>query len=648
MLVYTKADLLERNGKRRKKAMKISFAPSVMGCEKLKAGTEALLEAMKQIPENLEVRVEFNENPQLTAKRVGNQVQITCKESAHYYRGLNQVLHHLDTDTYENQETVYFERNGFMLDCSRNAVFTVEKVKSVIRTLAKMGMNVLMLYTEDTYEVPGEPYFGSYRGRYTKAEIQEMDAYASMFGIELVPCIQTLAHLHNALKWPGKNEIKDSTDVLIVGKEETYTFIEKLLQSVKEAFSTRRVHLGMDEAVLLGLGKYLKENGYEKGSVLIREHCKRVLAICKKLDLEPMIWSDMYITANTNGGYYEVSADADCSSWEKPEKGLGLVYWDYYHDDEKSYEKMLNIHKQLSDDVIFAGGSWIWNGIAPNYSKTFACTKAALQTCKKCQTKEVLCTAWMDNGAETPVDAVWPGVALFAHLGFHLEYNEKVLEEEFKECVGGNLKDFMALDAFDSLFLNGKANQEAQNPSKYLLYQDPMAGTFDQEVVKSGVDTGAYYEKLKEQMAACQENSFAYAALFAYYEKLAAVLADKADLGVRMKAAYDKNQLQDLKKICEKEIPETVQKLEEMKILREDLWMSEAKPFGYELMDVKLGAVLTRLSSTRRRVKKYLDGSLPRLQELEEARLPYFEKNADKRENRWSQIISGSDLIDTI
>ena len=628
--------------------MKISFASSVMGCEKLKAGTEALLEEMKQIPEDLEVRVEFNENPQLTAKRAGNQVQITCKESAHYYRGLNQVLHHLDTNTYENQETVYFERNGFMLDCSRNAVFTVEKVKSVIRTLAKMGMNVLMLYTEDTYEVPGEPYFGSYRGRYTKAEIQEMDAYASMFGIELVPCIQTLAHLHNALKWPGKNEIKDSTDVLIVGKEETYTFIEELLQSVKEAFSTRRVHLGMDEAVLLGLGKYLRKNGYEKGSVLVREHCKRVLAICKKLGLEPMIWSDMYITANTNGGYYEVPADADCSSWEKPEKGLGLVYWDYYHDDEKSYEKMLNIHKQLSNDVIFAGGSWIWNGIAPNYSKTFACTKAALLTCKKYLIKEVLCTAWMDNGAETPVDAVWPGVALFAHLGFHLEYDEKVLEEEFKECVGGNLKDFMALDAFDSLFLNGKANQEAQNPSKYLLYQDPLAGIFDQEVVKSGVDTGAYYKKLKKMMEICQENSPEYAALFAYYEKLAAVLADKADLGVRIKASYDKNQKLALKEICEKEIPETIQNLEEMKVLREELWMSEAKPFGYELMDVKLGAVITRLNSTIRRIKKYLDGSIPCLEKLEETRLPYFEKNADKRENRWSQIISGSDLIDTI
>lgn len=58
------------------------------------------------------------------------------------------------------------------------------------------------------------------------------------------------------------------------------------------------------------------------------------------------------------------------------------------------------------------------------------------------------------------------------------------------------------------------------------------------------------------------------------------MLSDKADLGVRMKAAYDKNQLLALKEIYEKEIPETIQNLEEMKILREDLWMSEAKPLA--------------------------------------------------------------------
>ena len=124
---------------------------------------------------------------------------------------------------------------------------------------------------------------------------------------------------------------KDTADILQVGKEEVYTLIEKMLCSVKESFSTNRIHLGMDEAAQLGLGKYLRENGYTKSSVLIREHSARVFEICKKLGLEPMIWSDMYITTNTGGGYYDVADDTDCSDWEKPDPELGLVYWDYYN-----------------------------------------------------------------------------------------------------------------------------------------------------------------------------------------------------------------------------------------------------------------------------------------------------------------------------
>ena len=221
-----------------------------------------------------ELKVTFTDAPDLTVKRTGTQAEITCQKPSHYYRGLTWLLHNLDQETYEKRETAYFPRNGLMLDCSRNSVFTVEKVKSMIRILARMGMNVLMLYTEDTYEVKDEPYFGAYRGRYSAAEIREMDDYAQKFGVELVPCIQTLAHLHNALKWPGGEKIKDTADILQVGKEETYQFIERMLKSVKEAFHTDRVHLGMDEAVQLGLGNYLQENGYKKSSTLIREHCE--------------------------------------------------------------------------------------------------------------------------------------------------------------------------------------------------------------------------------------------------------------------------------------------------------------------------------------------------------------------------------------
>jgi len=91
-----------------------------------------------------------------------------------------------------------FDTFGVMIDMSRNAVMSVSGLKRFLALLKKMGYNMVMLYTEDTYEVDGEPYFGYMRGRYTKEEMKELDAFADSIGIRIIPCIQTLAHL-NAL-----------------------------------------------------------------------------------------------------------------------------------------------------------------------------------------------------------------------------------------------------------------------------------------------------------------------------------------------------------------------------------------------------------------------------------------------------------------
>lgn len=79
-----------------------------------------------------------------------------------------------------------------MPDCSRNGVPTPDMLKRMIRTMALLGMNEIFLYTEDTYELPEYPYFGAFRGRFSKEELKECDAYGELFGICLVPCIQTL------------------------------------------------------------------------------------------------------------------------------------------------------------------------------------------------------------------------------------------------------------------------------------------------------------------------------------------------------------------------------------------------------------------------------------------------------------------------
>ena len=160
------------------------------------------------------------------------------------------------------------------------------------------------------------------------------------------------------------------------------------------------------------------------------------------------------------------------------------------------------------------------------------------------------------------------------------------------------------------------------------------------------LDTHTYYKTLAAQLTTCKEPK--YKALFAYYKTLATVLTDKADLGVQIKSAYDKNDSAQLQEFCEVRIPKLLEKLRELKLQREAVWMNDAIPFGFELLDFKLGGVLTRLESTQRRLKMFLEHPETHLEELEAERLRYFIPGSEKRENFWLKIISGCDLMDTV
>ena len=112
-----------------------------------------------------------------------------------------------------------FSNFGVMIDCSRNAVPNKEGLKKFIKIISDMGYNFAMLYTEDTYEVENEPFFGYKRGRYSKNELKEIDSYARSVGVELIPCIQTLAHLNAPLHWDEYRPIFDIDDIIMVDIE---------------------------------------------------------------------------------------------------------------------------------------------------------------------------------------------------------------------------------------------------------------------------------------------------------------------------------------------------------------------------------------------------------------------------------------------
>ena len=192
---------------------------------------------------------------------------------------------------------------GVMLDCSRDGVYTVEALKKYIRILAKMGYTSLQLYTEEVYEIPEEPYFGYLRGKYSEAELRDLDAYAAAQGIELVPCIQTLAHLTGLTRWPEYAECTDMADILLADCERTYTLIENMFAAIARCFTSRRVNIGMDEAHFIGLGKYLDVHGYCNRFEILKKHLARVGEIAAKYGFRPMMWSDMFFRLANHGNY---------------------------------------------------------------------------------------------------------------------------------------------------------------------------------------------------------------------------------------------------------------------------------------------------------------------------------------------------------
>ena len=173
-------------------------------------------------------------------------------------------------------ETARFDMLGVMVDVSRNGVLTPDAVKALLRRCALMGLNMVMLYTEDTYEVPGEPFFGYLRGRYTQEELHDLDDYAAALGIEMVPCIQTLAHLEQILQWPAYREYRDTHGVILAEEERTYELVEKMIAAATAPFRSKRIHLGMDEAHGIGTGRYRQRHGEKRPFDILNEHLARV------------------------------------------------------------------------------------------------------------------------------------------------------------------------------------------------------------------------------------------------------------------------------------------------------------------------------------------------------------------------------------
>lgn len=512
------------------------------------------------------------------------------------------------------------KRFGTMLDCSRNAVPTVDSVQKWIDILSDLGYNTLLLYMEDTYEIQGEPYFGYMRGRYTEDELREMDVYAKEHGVELIPCIQTLAHLQSIERWPEYWGHFDCADILCVGDERNYKLIEGMFATLARCFSTRTLHIGMDEAYLVGRGRYYEKFGEKDRSQVMLEHLERICKIGEQYGFTFLIWSDMFFKAATGGNIG--GAPVTDEIIQKIPENVELVYWEYYATEAEQYNEMLKAHQRLKEGTWFAGGLMSWAGFAPHNQFSMMVNEVALAACKENNVDNVFFTMWGDCGGECSRFALLPSLFHAAEVrkGNH---DIEAIKEKFFQKFGITFDDFLLMD------LPETANDlpgEVSNAEKYMLYNDYLTGIMDTQVHLG--DGKAFANCAMRLSKHTMHPQWGY--LFETQRTLCEVLSVKAELSVRTRNAYHNRDKIAISQLLG-DYEEVAQRLKSFLSAYRKQWLQENKPHGFDIQDIRIGGLIARTESTAERLKAYVEGKITRIDELEEKQLSYFGIEPDTR-----------------
>ncbi len=521
------------------------------------------------------------------------------------------------------EELMTYDTFGIMLDASRNGVMTVEHFKKWLRRLALLGYNMAMLYTEDTYKLPNEPYFGYMRGAYSLAEMQEVDAYASTLGIEMIACIQTLGHLEQIIKWiPAYATETDTARVLNVGEDATYELVGKMIDFWRQAFRSNRIHIGMDETHDLGRGKFLDKFGYVDGFTLFNRHLNRVNDMCKERGLDPMIWSDMYFRlGNVDQNYYDLNSNIPQEVRDNIPENVELVYWDYYHSDYQFYHDFIKLHQELNRPVALGSGVWTWSKFWYDHHKTKTTVLPGLQACRDTGVKSVFFTMWGDDGAFCAWDSALAGLTFAGEVAYGHGEDESNCTPRFGAICGGDYEAHTlagGLDIHDHEAT--KVDPEVTALCAYhLLWDDPIMGLawnyysvwnadFDQVVLKT-------YQQICDGLATKRDGDGCADLNHPYL--IATTIMKKLIFRRRLLEVYKSKDKEALVQLST-DITNIITSFEMLSDSFRTVWNSTFKPFGFETLQIRNAGQIARWKELQRKLLDYSSGILPQIEELEQ------------------------------
>ena len=138
--------------------------------------------------------------------------------------------------------------------------------------------------------------------------------------------------------------------------------------------------VGMADSLVTTEKRYADVAKAMLGRIVVIDNVDNAVKIAKKYDFELIMWGDMFFRLLNNevlGDYYDREAVIPEKVRALIPDNVNLIYWDYYSKDQARYERNIQSHAAIKDNIWFAGGLWSWTGFAPHNQFSIDATTAA-------------------------------------------------------------------------------------------------------------------------------------------------------------------------------------------------------------------------------------------------------------------------------
>jgi hypothetical protein len=299
---------------------------------------------------------------------------------------------------------------GVMLDVSRDKVPTIATLEALIDRLASWKVNHVELYMEHTFAYTGHDEVWRDASPFTADEIRSLDEFCQDRFVELTPNQNCLGHFERWLRHDRYKPLAISPDgwtdprgrhrpptTVEPTNAEALALMASLLRELLSAFSSRRVHIGLDEPWELPderFGDYL-------------DYVRKLRGLPELDGRQALMWGDI-VASHPD----ELASIPD---------GVTVCEWGY--EDGHPFAARAALLAAAGRPFWLCPGTSSWNTLVGRWSNMVGNIRGCVDVAVDTGAEGILVTDWGDNGHLQYLPVSEPGFAWGAALSWCVEAN---------------------------------------------------------------------------------------------------------------------------------------------------------------------------------------------------------------------------------